>query len=284
VLAHRWVCGSRASPDTGRVALFMHGILGTGRNWNSPARKVVARHPDWRILLVDHRAHGQSPSRTAPHTIDACARDVRDTLDGLLGQGSEMAEIVCGHSFGGKVALGFAALQLSEDRVPPRRTWLFDSLPGMMPGSVDDGDEGRGVQSVSFVLSRLSMVARGAPFEDRPAAEQALMKAGLAKPTALWLGTSTRPVEGGVEFVMDIKTIETLFQAYRSTDLWHVLEAGEAKVDMIRALRNTGPWTAETLDRIRGLPCSDLVELDAGHNVHVDDLPGVLKAIDSSFL
>lgn len=100
---------------------------------------------------MDHRGHGASPSGPPPHTIENCARDVHATLCEV---GAE-PEVVCGHSFGGdmissattaephthtgKVALGFAALQLSEGRAAPRRTWLFDSLPGTMPGSVVGG-------------------------------------------------------------------------------------------------------------------------------------------------
>lgn len=57
----------------------------------------------------------------------------------------------------------------------------------------------------------------------------------------------------------------------------------QARVDLVRALRNPGPWDAPTMQRLASLPGSTVVELDAGHNVHVDDLPGVLAAIDDSF-
>jgi len=280
-LAHRWVHGKGASPNAGRVAVILHGILGSSKNWNTPARKIVQQHPEWRILLVDHRGHGQSKTGIPPHTIESCARDLRATLD----TAGALPEVVCGHSFGGKVALGYTALQLAEGLEPPRRTWLFDSLPGPIATSVDDGDEQRGVQGVSYVLSRLATVARREiAYHDRNAAAAALMEEGIAEATALWLAMSTKGTQDNVRFIYDVSTMEALLQAYRTTDLWHVLEQGKARVDLIRALKNPGPWDDVTVQRLRNIPHTSVVDLDAGHNVHVDDLPGVLATVHDSFL
>ena len=40
--------------------LFLHGILGSGANWRSFARKILEPRPHWGALLVDLRMHGQS--------------------------------------------------------------------------------------------------------------------------------------------------------------------------------------------------------------------------------
>lgn len=33
----------------------MHGILGSRKNWRTPARKVISLYPDYQAVVVDHR-------------------------------------------------------------------------------------------------------------------------------------------------------------------------------------------------------------------------------------
>jgi pimeloyl-ACP methyl ester carboxylesterase len=42
----------------GRAVVFLHGILGTGKNWRSPAKKLQSLFPHYQALLVDHRVSG----------------------------------------------------------------------------------------------------------------------------------------------------------------------------------------------------------------------------------
>ena len=81
----------------------MHGILGSLKNWKTPSRKVIARHPHYQALLVDHRGHGASEPGAPPHTLEACAADVHELLRSL----NLKPDILCGHSFGGKIALAY---------------------------------------------------------------------------------------------------------------------------------------------------------------------------------
>ena len=51
-----------------RTAYLLHGLLGQGRNWRMFGRRLLAAAaaagaPDWRLLLVDLRNHGQSAMR-----------------------------------------------------------------------------------------------------------------------------------------------------------------------------------------------------------------------------
>jgi len=131
-----------------RALLVTHGILGTGANWRSIARKLVAARPDWAVELVDLRQHGRSEPGEPPHTLAAAAGDVRALLD-------ELPDIVAvaGHSFGGKTMLAMRAI------APARllATWIFDASP-----STRDGVSDPTVARVLSLMERLPRVWRGA--------------------------------------------------------------------------------------------------------------------------
>src|SRR5687767_7195487 len=84
-----------------RWLLLTHGIYGAGTNWRAIARKLVDQRADWGVVLVDLRLHGRSEPGTPPHTVDACADDVRNLIEHELGPIAALG----GHSFGGKVVL-----------------------------------------------------------------------------------------------------------------------------------------------------------------------------------
>ena len=106
-----------------RQMLLLHGIYGAGRNWGTIARRLVRARPDWRVVLVDLRSHGQSP-RLAPHTIDCCAADLLDLEDHL----GSPADAVLGHSFGGKVALVYGRQRAGGSRAAAKKkSWNVTS-------------------------------------------------------------------------------------------------------------------------------------------------------------
>lgn len=94
VLAHTWVGPTQAR----QVAVVLHGIMGSARNWRTPAKKLADRHPGLGVLSLDHPGHGTSPAAREATMFD-CADLVEATLSRL---GCE-ADVVIGHSFGGKV-------------------------------------------------------------------------------------------------------------------------------------------------------------------------------------
>ena len=115
-LHHERIARSDVTPD--RWLALTHGIYGAGSNWRSIARKINERRPEWGVVLVDLRQHGRSEPGDSPHTIAACAEDLR-ALIASLGE----VHAIAGHSFGGKVVLATRRL------VDVSQTWVLDASP-----------------------------------------------------------------------------------------------------------------------------------------------------------
>ncbi|KAI8471952.1 MAG: Alpha/Beta hydrolase protein [Monoraphidium minutum] len=92
------------------TAVFLHGLLGCGKNWRSFSKGLAVQAAkregrDVRSLLVDLRGHGGSAvlgGLHPPHTIAAAGADVVRTLAARLGGAPH---VLVGLSLGGKVAL-----------------------------------------------------------------------------------------------------------------------------------------------------------------------------------
>ncbi len=88
---------------TGPALLFIHGILGSQRQW---AHLVDGLDDDHRVLVPDLFGHGESDKPMGDYSLGAHAATLRDLLDRL---GVERVTLV-GHSLGGGIAMVFAYL------------------------------------------------------------------------------------------------------------------------------------------------------------------------------
>ena len=186
-LAHEEIRPDGPPPE--RWILFLHGILGRGLNWRGFARRLVAAAPGWGGLLVDLRAHGGSRALAPPDDLEACAEDLRE----LAARLDAPVEAVVGHSFGGKVALAYAA-----DAPAQRSLFVVDSYPGARP-------DARGSETVLDVLAMLE--ALPARFDDRPAFLAHVREAGFGEGLARWLSQSLDREGGGYRFGLDVARI-----------------------------------------------------------------------------
>ena len=100
---------------------ILHGLFGSGRNWNSIAKRLGACY---RVVAFDLRNHGASPW-AATMTYAEMAGDVRVSLATL---GCRRAALL-GHSMGGKVAM-LAALR---DPETVERLVVVDIAPVVYP-------------------------------------------------------------------------------------------------------------------------------------------------------
>ncbi|MCG5502008.1 alpha/beta fold hydrolase [Ectothiorhodospira lacustris] len=85
---------------SGPPLLLLHGLYGSGVNWQGHARTLAARY---RVLLPDLRNHGQSP-----HTLQMDYPAMATDLLALLNREDLEQALVVGHSMGGKVAMTLA--------------------------------------------------------------------------------------------------------------------------------------------------------------------------------
>lgn len=271
VLAHHLVTSPQATPD--RYLLFLHGILGSGPNWRTFAKQIVAARPDWGAVLVDLRLHGESLEGFAPpHTIEAAGRDVQELIASLAGP----VRGVLGHSFGGKVTLEVARQRKGDlDQV-----FVVDSTPSARP-------DRRGSESTQHIVDLLSDLPT--EFGDRGAFTAWMEARGVSRPTAMWLAMNVRPVVNTTRFTfrIDVGGIRALLDDYFEVDLWDVLEhppgAGTMQSHLIVGGRS-GLVDAADLERAARCPATTVdVIPEADHWVHVD-APDALRTLVLGYL
>lgn len=184
--------------DASRTLLLTHGIYGAGGNWRAIAKKLVAKRPDWSVLLVDLRGHGRSETGEPPHTLNAAAGDL--PIEGV--------SAIAGHSFGGKVVLA------ARTRVRVEQTWMFDASP-----SASAMPEANSVVRVLELLEREPK--QWAKRDDFIAAVTA---DGHALPLAQWLAMNVVPEGDRYVLRLDPPMLRALLASYYETELWKSLE------------------------------------------------------------
>jgi esterase len=249
----------------GRLALVLHGILGSHKNWRTFTRVLARRLPGWRFALLDLRNHGDSSGAPGPHTLAACA----DDLERLAEELGASPEVVIGHSFGGKVALELGA------RAPEGLSTIFvlDASPERHEVLPDADHE------VQTVLAALRAVPQ--PLARRNDVLLHLAAAGMPRSIQLWMTTNLRPGDGGFVWTFDLDAATAMLEDYFRTDSWGPLlttDPSAPAVHLIRAERSDR-WTTDVLRKLDKLPAAGRGSVhllpDAGHWVHVDNPAGL---------
>jgi esterase len=236
-----------ATGEPSRWLVFAHGIFGSSANWRTIARRVVERRADWGIALIDLRGHGRSEHGEAPHTLAACADDVRAFAAQHGG-----VEAVGGHSYGGKVALA------ARPVMHVAQTWVFDASPSTRDRV--DTDDANTVLQVLRVLERLPRT-----FARRDDFIAEVVASGITPDLARWLAMNVIPDgHGAFASRLDVVQLRALLEDYFARDLWASLEdPAFGAVELAVAVRST---TLDAADRAR------LARAPA--HVHVDLIDG----------
>jgi len=105
----------REWPGEGPPIVLLHGLASNSKIWNLVAERLA---PKWRVIALDQRGHGRSDKPEAGYDFATMVDDVRQALGRI---GVERPLLV-GHSWGGNVALDYAATV----RPGPRALALVD--------------------------------------------------------------------------------------------------------------------------------------------------------------
>jgi esterase len=264
--------------------LFLHGILGSGANWRTIARRLVAERPDWGAVLVDLRMHGRSQGAPPPHTLDAVAADLERLAADLTGRGMRVAGVI-GHSFGGKAALALRA------RAPGwlAETWVLDASPSARPGALapagspPPGKPGSDPGDVLLMLETLP-----GQFSGRDEFLAMVTERGFSRPLAEWLAMNLDRGDGGMRLRLDLGGIRALLGDYYAQDLWPAVESSELPGALRFAIAGRSQAVSEAdRARLEALASGERIALhvirEAGHWLHME-APDALLALFSGEL
>ena len=231
-----------------RDAVLLHGVGHAGRQWDFFARAVDRR---LRLIAPDARGHGDSAKPASAYVPADFVADALAILDALA-----LPQVVLvGHSMGGSHALAFTLAH--PERVS--RLVVIDTGPSPAP---DGGERAR----------RLT-ATRPASFADAAEAERYIRATspGYADEVyahrVRWLLHETA---AGLVWRSDLSALERVL-ARTGGDLWGRIAEIAAPTLLVRGTRSGGLGAdATALGMVERMPDARLLELDAGHNVHLD--------------
>ncbi|MGE9807936.1 alpha/beta fold hydrolase [Janibacter sp. G1551] len=226
----------------GPVVLFIHGILGSQRQWAHLVDKMDDHH---RVLVPDLFGHGESAKPLGDYSLSAHAAALRDLLDHL---GVHRVTLV-GHSLGGGIAMQF--LYLFPERVDRLVLVASGGLgrevhPILRSATLPGAEQVLGVVASSPVLSRVGALGRGArklgwrPGADTDAIWRGFTSLGDRESRRAFLATTRAVVDLGgqsisahdhLKAVVPVPTLVVWGSKDRMIPAWHAINAQRSVPD-----------------------------------------------------
>lgn len=247
---------------------------------------------------MDLPGHGQSRlveiEKNMNHSFESCVDDVERTLQRMTqnkaedqtdesGGGAAIApaRVVVGHSWGGRLALEYAALKAGTiDELDT--LWLLDTVPGAANESVDQV-----IAAVSQIQQQQQQQQGGdsSPMDRKDLLEALTETYGMDLAVAQWLASSYKPGNG--DFGFDLKLVKDIHSEFGTQDFVGLLrkifrEGTRTQVHLVRGGRNTA-WSVPVLSELqvlsREFPNRFYLHVlpKAGHWVHIDDMAGLVN-------
>ena len=234
-----------AAPDV----LLLHGIGHAGREWDVFAEAVDSR---LRLIAPDARGHGDSAKPEDAYAPDDFVADVVAILDGL-----ELPRVVLvGHSMGGAHAVAFTLAH--PERVS--RLVVIDTGPTLEP-------EGRD-RARRLTTTRPARFANAAEAERYIRATSPGYSDDVYAHRVRWL---LRVAPDGLVWRSDRAALERILRgsAVSATDGWSRIGEITVPTLVVRGTRgHLGAGTAQEM--VERMPDARAIDLEAGHNVHLD--------------
>lgn len=96
--------GLRTGGSSAVTVLFLHGWTQNREAWDDVAGPLHERHPELRIIALDHRGHGKSdPAPAGTVNVRQLAADAADFINTEIPTGQI---VIVGHSMGGMTMMG----------------------------------------------------------------------------------------------------------------------------------------------------------------------------------
>ncbi|XP_073220526.1 uncharacterized protein [Cicer arietinum] len=240
----RWSSVMDKSLPDPPTAVFLHGILGSRKNWGTFVKRLAREFPMWQFLLVDLRCHGDSASikKRGHHTVASAALDVLKLVRELR----ITPRVLVGHSFGGKVVLSMVD-QAAKPLARPVRAWILDATPGKVRAGGDGEDH------PAELISLLSKLPK--EISSKKDVVKALLQQGFSNDVTQWVVTNLRPTSSPnsrFSWVFDLRGIAEMYQSYEETNLWKIVEdvPRGVHINFLKAERSLHRWALEDLQRI----------------------------------
>ncbi len=233
---------SYVDSGSGPVVLFIHGILGSQRQWAHLIDKIDDDH---RVVAPDLFGHGDSAKPTGDYSLSSHAATLRDLLDHL---GIERVTLV-GHSLGGGIAMQF--FYLFPDRVE-RLVLVASGGLGrevnlvLRSATIPGAQQVLGVIASAPVLEKVEALGRGAqkvgwrPGADIGAIWHGFTSLGDRESRRAFLATTRAVIDIGGQSISaqdhlaDVTPVPTVVvwgSKDRMIPAWHALNAQRALPD-----------------------------------------------------
>ena len=265
---------NNSSSSSSNSYVLLHGLLGNGKNLKTLAKRV-AQASNSQSILVDLRGHGKSRGIKGPHNFAACVQDVQETFQtqNLVSSSNNKLSLI-GHSWGGRIALEYAASSFGRTN-KIQNLWLLDTVPGQAHS---------GVQHVLNTIRSLQSMSNLT--NDRKELVQLLTSSEyqLSMATAQWLASSWKPsqIDGNGDFGFDMEVVDGIWKDFATQDFYGLLHDAVdngINVNVVRGGKNPA-WSVDILRELQGIDGVHVHVLPkAGHWVHVDDLNGLVDII-----
>ena len=237
--------------DSPSKLVFLHGILGRGRNWLGLAKKLSSSH---QCLVFDQRGHGQSMKPDKGYQLHDYVEDLKNLLDQLSWSGPIN---LVGHSMGGRVALAFA------DRYPNRvqRLCIVDIGPTSNWSSME------------AILEKIRFVPT--PFADRQQArgfmEDQFLERYKDKMLMEFFYSNLHDSNDGYDWVFSKQGVRETLESSRHRDYWAEFKNLKMPTLLIRGEKSKD-LSQEDYDKV--LSNNPIIEgqvvKGAGHWVHAE--------------
>lgn len=259
--------------------------MGSALNFRTFARNVSKTYPHCRVVVPDLPGHGESVPPPFPpvdsdgtYGVEDCAISVERLLDDV---GVRNLTVVCGHSFGGKVAMRMRERSSSATT----SYWVLDSSPGSSytPSENDPN-------SVANVIRACRKMKEREPFESKGTLVDGLGDLKIATSISAWMTTNLRRHGDQYVWRFDLDIVQSMFDSYNVVDCWPSMASPSLtnRLHLVRARRNR-MWDDPDIDqRVRdAVEASEgtfqAYDMDCGHWVHAErptELFGLMRTAE----